>query len=195
MSFAYASQPERPVLKSASFFFPAGETTFVIGKSGSGKSTLGQLLTRFYLPTSGEIHIDGTPIQSLSISWIRNNITILEQKSVLFNESIFTNIAFGRREHSAIGKRDMQNSIDLAMLQGTIDSMPNGVNTCVGSGGNFLSGGQKQRVAIARAKLRDTPILILDEPTSALDSANRIAVMKAIRNGVKGRQQLLSPMI
>ena len=191
MSFAYASQPERPVLKSASFFFPAGETTFVIGKSGSGKSTLGQLLTRFYLPTSGEIHIDGTPIQSLSISWIRNNITILEQKSVLFNESIFTNIAFGRREHSAIGKHDMQNSIDLAMLQGTIDSMPNGVNTCVGSGGNFLSGGQKQRVAIARAKLRDTPILILDEPTSALDSANRIAVMKAIRKWRKGKTTII----
>lgn len=191
LSFAYATQPERPVLKSTNFFFPAGETTFVIGKSGSGKSTLGQLLMRFYLPTSGKIAIDGQPIGTMGINWIRNNMTLLEQKSILFNESILTNIAFGRRDYEPIDKCDIQDSIDLAMLQSTIDSMPNGINTCVGDGGSFLSGGQRQRVAIARAKLRDTPILILDEPTSALDSANRVAVTEAIREWRKGKTTII----
>lgn len=163
----------------------------MIGKSGSGKSTLGQLLMRFYLLTSGTIHIDGNPIESLSINWIRNNITLLEQKSVLFNESILTNIGFGRREGELIGEDDVQDCVDMAMLQSTIDNMPRGIDTCVGTGGSFLSGGQRQRVAIARARLRDTPILILDEPTSALDSANRTAVMKAIRKWRKGKTTIV----
>lgn len=146
---------------------------------------------RFYLPTSGEIHIDGNPIESLSINWIRNNITLLEQKSVLFNESILTNIGFGRQGGEPVGEDYIQDCVDMAMLQSTIDSMPRGIDTCVGSGGGFLSGGQRQRVAIARARLRDTPILILDEPTSALDSANRTAVMKAIRKWRKGKTTIV----
>lgn len=174
-----------------SFFFPAGETTFVIGKSGSGKSTLGQLLAHFYLPTAGEIRIDGMPMQTLSVDWIRNNITIVEQRSVLFSESIFMNIAFGRRDYDQISKGDVQECIDLAMLQSMIDNLPSGIDTCVGNGGSFLSGGQRQRVAIARARLRDTPILILDEPTSALDGANRVEVMKAIRKWRKGKTTIM----
>lgn len=173
------------------FFFPAGETTFVIGRSGSGKSTLGQLLARFYLPTSGQILIDGNPIQTLNINWIRNNITVVEQRSVLFNESILVNIAFGRRDYKQIRNEDVNDCVELAMLHSIIDNMPNGINTCVGHGGNFLSGGQRQRVAIARARLRDTPILIMDEPTSALDSANRVKVMKAIREWRKGKTTII----
>ncbi|KAJ5804789.1 uncharacterized protein N7518_001092 [Penicillium psychrosexuale] len=191
VSFSYPSQPDQCVLKPSSFFFPAGETTFVIGKSGSGKSTLSQLLMRFYLPTSGEILIDRNPIQRLDINWIRNNITLLEQKSVLFNESVLTNIAFGRQDHETVTKQDVKDPIELAMLENTIDGLPKGINTCVGPGGSFLSGGQRQRVAIARAKLRDTPILILDEPTSALDHANRVAVMKAIREWRKGKTTII----
>ncbi|CAG8233759.1 unnamed protein product [Penicillium nalgiovense] len=191
VSFAYPSQPDQCVLKPSSFFFPAGETTFVIGKSGSGKSTLSQLLMRFYLPTSGEILIDGTPMQQLDINWIRNNITLLEQKSVLFNESVLTNIAFGRQDHETVTKQDVKEPIELAMLENTIDGLPKGIDTCVGPGGSFLSGGQRQRVAIARAKLRDTPILILDEPTSALDHTNRVAVMKAIREWRKGKTTII----
>ncbi|KAJ5185139.1 ABC transporter integral membrane type 1 [Penicillium cf. griseofulvum] len=191
VSFSYPSQPEQCVLKPSSFFFPAGETTFVIGKSGSGKSTLSQLLMRFYLPTSGEILIDRNPIQDLDINWVRNNITLLEQKSVLFNESMLTNIAFGREDHATITKQDVKDPIELAMLDNTIDSLPKGIHTCVGPGGNFLSGGQRQRVAIARARLRDTPILILDEPTSALDHTNRVAVMKAIREWRKGKTTII----
>lgn len=110
---------------------------------------------------------------------------------MLFNESILTNIAFGQHEYEHISKSDVQDCVAMAMLQSTIDNMPRGINTCVGSGGSFLSGGQRQRVAIARARLRDTPILILDEPTSALDSANRTAVMKAIRGWRKGKTTII----
>ncbi|KAJ5163371.1 ABC transporter integral membrane type 1 [Penicillium coprophilum] len=191
VSFSYPSQPDQCVLKPSTFFFPAGETTFVIGKSGSGKSTLSQLLMRFYLPTSGEILIDRNPMQELDINWIRNNITLLEQKSVLFNESVITNIAFGRQDHVTVTKQDVKDPIELAMLQNTIDGLPKGLETCVGPGGSFLSGGQRQRVAIARAKLRDTPILILDEPTSALDHTNRVAVMKAISEWRKGKTTII----
>lgn len=190
LSFAY---PNTDILSlnSVNFFFPAGETTFVIGKSGSGKSTLGQLLAHFYLPTTGEIRIDGVPMQTLSVDWIRNNVTIVEQRSVLFSESIFMNIAFGRRDYDQISKGDVQECIDLAMLQSTINNLPSGIDTCVGTGGSFLSGGQRQRVAIARARLRDTPILILDEPTSALDGANRVEVMKAIRRWRKEKTTIM----
>jgi ATP-binding cassette subfamily B (MDR/TAP) protein 1 len=163
----------------------------VIGESGSGKSTLGQLLARLYMPTSGEILIDGNAIQTLSVNWIRNNITLIEQRSVLFNESVLTNIAFGRRAHETVTKEDVRECIDLAMLTDTIVNLPNGLDTCVGPGGSFLSGGQRQRVAIARARLRDTPILIMDEPTSALDGINRTAVMKAIREWRRGKTTII----
>lgn len=146
---------------------------------------------RFYLPTSGEILIDGNPLRSLNISWIRNNVSLLEQRSVLFNESVLKNIAFGAQDRNAVTDADVNRAIELAMLQNTIQSLPKGIDTCVGPGGSFLSGGQRQRVAIARAKLRDTPILILDEPTSALDHTNRVVVMKAIREWRKGKTTII----
>ncbi|KAL2013350.1 hypothetical protein VTN00DRAFT_875 [Thermoascus crustaceus] len=191
VSFAYPSQPGNLVLKSSSFFFPAGETTFVVGRSGSGKSTLGNLLMRFYSPTSGEILIDGNPIDALDMSWIRNNITLVLQRSILLNETIFRNIAFGCRLYDRVEKEHIKDCIDLAMLQSTIDDMPDGLDTVVGAGGSALSGGQRQRVAIARARLRDTPILILDESTSALDYTSRTAVMQAIRKWRKGKTTII----
>ncbi|KAJ5622358.1 hypothetical protein N7528_005590 [Penicillium herquei] len=191
VSFSYPSQPETCVLNPSTFFFPAEETTFVIGKSGSGKSTLSQLLMRFYLPNSGQILIDGHSIESLDITWIRKNITLLEQRSVLFNDSVLQNIMFGRHDSDSISKRDMEDSIELAMLQNVIEGLPRGIDTSVGPGGSFLSGGQRQRVAIARARLRNTPILILDEPTSALDQTNRVAIMKAIRRWRRGKTTII----
>lgn len=191
VSFRYPSRPDQPALKHASFFFPAGETTFVIGTSGSGKSTLGNLLMRFYEPASGEIFIDGNPLQTLDIAWLRNNITLVQQQSVLFNETIFKNIAFARRDWEKVGRDEVKRSIDTAFLQNTINEFPKGVDTVVGAGGNAMSGGQRQRVAIARASLRDTPILILDEATSALDHISKGMVMDAIREWRRGKTTII----
>lgn len=146
---------------------------------------------RFYPPTTGEILIDGNPIDALDINWVRNNITLVEQRSVLFNDSVLKNIAFGRQDYEIVSTEDVQNSINAAMLKSVLESLPEGLDTCVGPGGNHLSGGQKQRVAIARARLRDAPILILDEPTSALDPANRVAVIKAIRKWRSGKTTII----
>lgn len=191
VSFAYPSRPDHLVLKNASFFFPAGETTFVIGKSGSGKSTLGNLLLQFYPPASGEITIDGESLQVLDSNWLRNNITLVQQSSVLFNETIFTNIAFGRRDHELVRREEVKRCMEAAVLRDTVLSMPKGLDTLVGVGGSAMSGGQKQRVAIARARLRDTPILILDEATSALDHISRTLVMEAVRQWRKGKTTII----
>ncbi|MCJ1292429.1 hypothetical protein MMC34_003979 [Xylographa carneopallida] len=191
VSFAYPSRPEQLVLKSSSFFFPAGETTFVIGRSGSGKSTLGNLLLRFYPPASGEITIDGEPIQILDTNWLRNNITLVQQSSFLFNETIFTNVAFGRRDYETVRREEVKRCMEAASLKDTIQDLPDGLDTLVGIGGSAMSGGQKQRVAIARARLRDTPILILDEATSALDHISRTKVMEAVREWRKGKTTII----
>ncbi|KAL8977263.1 MAG: hypothetical protein Q9205_006896, partial [Flavoplaca limonia] len=191
VSFRYPSRPDEPALKHASFFFPAGETTFVIGTSGSGKSTLGNLLMRFYEPASGELFIDGNPLQTLDIAWLRNNITLVQQQSVLFNETIFKNIAFARRDWENVGRDEVKRSIETACLQNTMHELPKGVDTVVGTGGNAMSGGQRQRIAIARANLRDTPILILDEATSALDHISKGIVMEAIREWRKGKTTII----
>ncbi|KAK2782616.1 hypothetical protein FQN52_000826 [Onygenales sp. PD_12] len=181
VTFSYPARPDCHVLKEASFFFPAGDMTFVVGRSGSGKSTVANLLMRFYAPTSGNICIDGTPIEKLNIDWIRNNVTLIQQQSFLFNETIFKNIAFGSRDYQSVTEDQILASLHVAYLDETIQYLADGLNTVVGVGGSAFSGGQRQRVAIARARLRDTPILILDESTSALDFTSRSAVIDAIR--------------
>jgi ATP-binding cassette, subfamily B (MDR/TAP), member 1 len=139
----------------------------------------------------GEIFIDGVPIAMLETGWIRNNFTLVQQRSILFNETIFQNLIFGSRTSNAVTKQSLQACIDMANLQNLIDKMPDGLDTTVGVDGNLLSGGQKQRIAIARAMLRDTPILILDECTSALDSENRVAIMKSIRTWREGKTTII----
>lgn len=191
VSFFYPSRPDQPALKNASFLFPAGETTFVVGRSGSGKSTLGNLLLRFYDVNSGDVLIDGHHIQSLDIGWLRENVTLVQQQSVLFDETLFKNIALGRQDHSTLRKQEMKDSIDMTLLQYTISGLPKGLDTMVGRDGNALSGGQKQRVALTRARLRNTPILILDEATSALDHISNSIVMKAIRTWRQGKTTII----
>lgn len=170
--------------------FQAGETTFVIGRSGSGKSTLGQLLVRFYKPASGHIWFDDTPIEELDVYWLRHQITLVEQHSVLFNGSIRDNIALGSldRETSDL---DVLNVVTFAMLEQMIEGLPGGLDTELGTEGNSLSGGQRQRMALARARMRDSPVLILDESTSALDYITRSSILQSIRSWRRGKTTII----
>ncbi len=179
----------RNAITGVNFFFPAHETTFIVGKSGSGKSTIGNLLMKYYQIYRGEILIDGHSICTLDMNWVRQNITLVQQQSVLFNDTVLQNIAFGRRGPSTM--KEIQQAVDIADLQQTLNDLPNGLETVVGLNGKSLSGGQQQRVAIARARLRNSPIVILDEATSALDQKSRLKVMQNIREWRKGKTTII----
>ncbi|OCK79569.1 hypothetical protein K432DRAFT_426405 [Lepidopterella palustris CBS 459.81] len=191
VSFAYPARPNHLALSDTTLSFPAGETTFVIGKSGSGKSTLGQLLLRFYEPSGGEILLDGHPLQTLDAHWLRSKITLVEQQSVLFKDTIYGNIALAKWEYGKVDLDDVKEAAQFALIQQMINDLPDGFNTVVGSKGNTMSGGQRQRMALARARLRDTPILILDESTSALDQINRSLMLDAIRLWRRGKTTII----
>ncbi|KAF2771086.1 P-loop containing nucleoside triphosphate hydrolase protein [Teratosphaeria nubilosa] len=190
-TFAYPTRRESLALDNVSMSIAAGEMTFLIGKSGSGKSTISQLLMRFYALDQGTIHVDGQALDSLDANWLRSNITLVEQASTLFNDTVFRNIAFGRQDHEDVTREEVMAAIEFALLKMTITDMPNGLDTQVGFMGGALSGGQRQRMALARARLRDTPILILDESTSALDVISRQLMMDAIRQWRKGRTTII----
>ncbi|KAL2061268.1 hypothetical protein VTL71DRAFT_7541 [Oculimacula yallundae] len=189
VSFAYPANIQQNVLKDADFFFPAGETTFIVGSSGSGKSTLSNLLMKYYEPTQGEILVDGNPVSTLDSAWLRQNITLVQQQSVLFNETVLQNIEFGGTQPAA--RRDILQATRTADLEQTLRELPEGLHTVVGSNGKSLSGGQQQRIAIARARLRDAPIVILDESTSALDQTSREKVSKTIRDWRKSKTTIV----
>ena len=144
---------------------------------------------KYYDPSRGEVLIDGHSIQTLDPDWLRQNVTLVQQQNVLFNETVFQNIAFGRQ--SDVTEQNVLNASKTADLGQTIKGLPEGLATMVGSNGKSLSGGQQQRIAIARARLRDSPIVILDEATSALDQASRQTVMKAIREWRKGKSTII----
>jgi ATP-binding cassette subfamily B (MDR/TAP) protein 1 len=129
VSFAYPSNPQQLVLNTTSFFFPIGRTTFVVGKSGSGKTTLGNLLMKYYGTAQGNILIDGCPIQTLDAECLRRNITLVQQEIVLFNETVYQNIAFGRE--GAVASEDVLNATKTADLQQTIIDLPKGLETLV----------------------------------------------------------------
>jgi ATP-binding cassette subfamily B (MDR/TAP) protein 1 len=189
--FAYPSRPQQLALRGASLFFAAGEITFVIGKSGSGKSTIGQLLMQFYHPSRGQISLDDHLLSTIDPHWIRTNILLVEQQSVLFDTTLRENIALGGENSEEVSPEEVQRAAEFASILKPIYSMPKGFDTVVGSKGGALSGGQRQRVALARAKLRDPAIVILDESTSALDYINRLAVMAEIRKWRAGRTTII----
>jgi ATP-binding cassette subfamily B (MDR/TAP) protein 1 len=195
--FRYPSRPEIKVLDRVNLEIPAGETVFLVGSSGSGKSTISNIILRMYDITAGVILIDGSPLPSLNTKWLRDNITVVEQQSVLFNTSIVDNIKLGRTSNpcggrvQAITPEELKVAIDFALLAPVIESTDRGLDTMVGVGGARLSGGQRQRVALARARIRDTPILILDESVSALDARARARVMRAIRTWRAGRTTVI----
>ena len=179
------------MLDKASLYFSAGGLFFVVGKSGSGKSTLGNLLVKFYEPLSGGIFIDGQGLPTLDDAWVRNNITLVQQGSVLFDDTLFMNIALGDPSPDKTIHDRVITACDLSLLHSTVASLPQGLQTRVGPHGHDLSGGQKQRVALARARLRDTPVLILDEVTSALDPLGRNLLMEEIRQWRRGKTTII----
>lgn len=191
VSFAYPAQPDRQTLQSINMFFPSGETTYVVGRSGSGKSTFAALITRVYDSFAGEISLDDHTIETLDLHWLRKNVTIVQQDSVLFNDTVLRNIAFGRGVDPTIKRSSLDTAIELANLSTTLKDLPNGLDTVVGSDGTSLSGGQTQRIALARARLRDTPVLILDEVTSALDRATSTRVCNTIRSWRMGKTTII----
>ena len=184
--FAYI--PARPILKGISFTIPAGRTVAIVGPSGAGKSTISRLLFRFYEPTSGRITIDGQNIAEVQQASLRAAIGMVPQDTVLFNDTIGYNIAYGRADATPA---EIAEAAKLAQIDGFIRSLPEGYDTPVGERGLKLSGGEKQRVAIARTILKAPPILILDEATSALDSFTEKDIQDALERVSRDRTTIV----
>ena len=185
---AFGYEPERIILKGVTLDVPAGTSMAVVGPSGAGKSTLARLLYRFYDPTSGRITIDGQDIARVQQSSLRSAIGIVPQDTVLFNDTIGYNIAYGRE---GSGQADVEGAAKGAAIDGFIAALPQGYESMVGERGLKLSGGEKQRVAIARTLLKDPPILILDEATSALDSRTEEAIQATLNAAARGRTTII----
>ncbi len=186
VEFSY--DPTRQILYGVSFDVPAGHTVAVVGASGAGKSTLSRLLFRFYDVDSGAIVIDGQDIRSVTQASLRAAIGIVPQDTVLFNDTIYYNIAYGRPDAS---REEVLSAAKSAHIHHFIESLPLGYDTMVGERGLKLSGGEKQRVAIARAMLKDPAILIFDEATSALDSKSEKAIQDQMRLIARERTTLI----
>jgi ATP-binding cassette subfamily B protein len=186
VSFAY--EPDRPILKDISFMIPAGKTVAVVGPSGSGKSTLARLMFRFYDVQQGFIRIAGQDIRQVTQTSVRQALGIVPQDTVLFNDSVAYNIAYGR---PGATQAEIEGAARSARIHDFIASTPKGYRTSVGERGLKLSGGEKQRVAIARTLIKDPPILVFDEATSALDSANERAIQSELANVAQNKTTLV----
>jgi len=186
--FSYTEETQ--AIKHLNLTIGAGETVALVGSTGSGKSTIANLLLRLYEVDSGEIKIDGVPIRELSLENLRQNIALVNQQTILFNDTIRSNIAYGQERGNAL-EVDIVHAAENAYVHHFIDQLENGFDTYVGEGGSSLSGGQQQRIAIARALLKNAPILILDEATSALDNESEKQVLAALETLKKDRTTLV----
>jgi subfamily B ATP-binding cassette protein MsbA len=186
VSFSYGE--DRPVLREVDLAIRAGEIVALVGPSGAGKSTLVNLLPRFFDPTGGRVTIDGTDIRDLTLKSLRSLIGVVTQDTMLFNDSIRANIAYGR---SDLPLERVREAAAAAYADEFVMDLPKGYDTVIGESGLRLSGGQRQRLAIARALLKNAPILILDEATSHLDTQSEALVQKALYNLMQGRTTLV----
>jgi subfamily B ATP-binding cassette protein MsbA len=183
VSFDYANE-ERSVLRNVSLQIPAGSMVALVGESGGGKSTLTKLLPRFHDPVSGGVFWDGIDLRDAKLSSLRRQIGLVTQETVLFNDTVRHNIAYGKPDAT---KAEIEEAARIAFAHDFIMELPHQYDTIVGERGTFLSGGQRQRLAIARSLLVDAPVLILDEATSALDAESERFVQQAIGNLVRNR--------
>jgi ABC-type transport system involved in Fe-S cluster assembly fused permease/ATPase subunit len=186
VNFSY--DKARPILSDVSFEIPAGKKVAVVGPSGSGKSTLARLLYRFYDIDSGRITIDGQELRAITQSSLRRSIGIVPQDTVLFNDTIAYNIAYGR---PGAAQAEVEAAARAAHIHAFISASPKGYATMVGERGLKLSGGEKQRVAIARTLLKNPPLLIFDEATSALDSTNERAIQAELESAAQNKTVLV----
>lgn len=186
VSFSYG--PDKTVLKNINLTIAKGKTIALVGPSGGGKSTLADLVPRFYDPTEGEVCIDGISLADYDLESLRKHLGIVTQESILFNDTIFNNIAFGKPN---VGEAEVIQAAKIANAHDFIMQTEHGYQTKIGERGSKLSGGQRQRLSIARAVLKNPPILILDEATSALDSESERLVQEALFNLMKNRTSIV----
>ena len=180
----FGYEPDREILKGVSLTVPAGQTVAIVGATGSGKSTIGRLLFRFYDVTGGALKIDGQDVRDVSQASLHSSIGVVPQDTVLFNDTIRYNIAYGRE---GAGQADVETAAKAAQIHDFIVSLPEGYDTRVGERGLKLSGGEKQRVGIARTLLKNPPVLLLDEATSALDTDTEQDIKDALACAGEGR--------
>ena len=185
VSFKYE---EKPVLQNVTFMVKAGESVAIVGPSGAGKTTVANVLLRFYEVVSGGIFIDEVNIKERTMKSLREQMAIVTQETILFNDSVFNNIAYGSHNKS---EGEVIEAAKAAFAHEFIERMPQGYKTIVGEQGARLSGGQRQKIAIARAILKGAPILILDEATSSLDSRSEKELQGALENLMQGRTTIM----
>jgi ATP-binding cassette, subfamily B, bacterial MsbA len=185
--FVYA-QDKGPVLRGVTVDVPPRTTLAIVGKSGSGKSTLVSLLPRFYDPQQGSVMLDDVDVREYNITDLRNQVSIVSQDVVLFNDTIRNNISFGM---AGVTPEAIVEAARAAYVLDFAEELPNGLDTEVGDRGTLLSGGQKQRISIARALLKNSPVLVLDEAMSALDTESERRIQAALEMLVKNRTTLV----
>ena len=185
VSFSYEKSQ---VLKHLNITIPKGKTVALVGPSGGGKSTIADLIPRFYDPSEGQVLIDGVNIKNFEKESLRKLMGIVTQESILFNDTIFNNIAFGKPDTNP---EEVEKAARIANAHEFISKTENGYQTEIGDRGAKLSGGQRQRISIARAVLKNPPIMILDEATSALDSESEMLVQEALTNLMKNRTSIV----
>ena len=203
IQFSYPTRKKTSVYDQLSLTIPARKTVALVGGSGSGKSTIVQLVERFYDPvkfwedsngvadyqTAGTVMLDGVDIKTLDVMWMRSQIGMVGQEPVLFNKTVFENVAMGASKPEEVTKEEVVEACKHANAHDFIMSLDRGYSSVCGDGGSLLSGGQKQRVAIARAIVGKPKILILDEATSALDNESERIVQRALDNLISERQE------